>query len=86
MSLASFATVQAALLAAGYREERPPRRAGQRVYGAWHTSAAAPQATCAHCGQHGLRAYPFYRPSPYAVAVVIACPACGWVAAQLRPE
>jgi hypothetical protein len=77
--MASFAERQAALLAAGYREERPPRRAGQRVYGAWHAATAAPQADCGHCGHHGLRAYPFYRPSPYAVVLVIACPACSVV-------
>ncbi len=83
--MANFAERQAALLAAGYREERPPRRAGQRVYGVWHATAVAAQADCGHCNHHGLRAYPFYRPNPLAVVVVIACPACGAVDERALP-
>ena len=82
--VSQFAELQAALLAAGYREERVPRRPGQRVYGAGHLTVAAQLADCERCGHHGLRVYPFYRASPFAVAVVIACPACGW--AEERPE
>jgi len=79
-----FAERQAALLAAGYREERLPRRAGQRVFAAGAGAAAARQQSCAACGYRGLRVYPFYRPSPFAVQVVVACPSCGWVQAEDR--
>ena len=39
-----FAALQAALLAAGYREERVPRRAGQRVFGSGEPAANARRA------------------------------------------
>ncbi len=78
-----FAELQAALLAAGYREERVPRRAGQRVFGTGERAATARRTTCGPCGHRGLQAYPFYRPTPIAVRTVIACPACGWVDEEL---
>jgi hypothetical protein len=84
--MTSFAAVQASLLAAGYREERVPRRAGQRRYGAGQSTTDAQQADCRHCGHHGLRTYPFYRPSPFAVALVTACPACGWADAPMLQD
>lgn len=74
-----FAELQAALLAVGYREERLSRRAGQRVFAGSAAAATARQRSCVSCDHHGLRVYPFYRPSPFAVSVVVACPACGWV-------
>ena len=72
-----FAELQAALLAAGYREERLPRRAGQRVFGAGASAALARQTGCLPCGYRGLRIYSFYLPSPFAVHLVSACPVCG---------
>ncbi len=81
-----FAELQAALLAAGYREERLPRRAGQRVFDAGQTAATARQRWCGSCGYHGLWVYPFYRPSPFAVVLVVACPTCGCVQDDPQPE
>ena len=80
-----FSEIQAALLAAGYREERAPRKAGQRVFGTGKPAATARRTTCGDCGHRGLQAYSFYRPAPSAARTVIACPACGWVGEEPDP-
>ncbi len=74
--LATLAHYQAALLADGYAEGRPPRFGLHDV--PEMDLVLATQMACGRCRAAGLRYYPFFRSEPRSYVAIAACPRCGW--------
>jgi len=74
----TFVEYQAALVADGFAEGRPPRFG---LHDAPENDAqVAAEARCAGCGHSGLFYRPFFRASPRSYVALGVCPRCRWTA------